>query len=293
MVQITHHYRFGCSEDNARHFYWKLDDGSRYDSATLLQMLKERKFPIKNITPRERVKELYTRSQRGLVSYEMLKLAELKSLVGQRGLAAPAGKWDGPWSFRTILERADDNVTFNRFTDLPPELRLQIYAHHFNSFDERDANIICQPPITAVSKSVREDSLPVFHSCCVPKADISVFPTALHHSVRTNRLLERTSPEQFGWIRKIEVNLQVARHCISLLIDICNKCTPVKVIYYPDRPEFLTPLTQECLDCLTSDLNALVRVMGAREGNSKLQASDLTHLHEKVDSILAQQATRA
>lgn len=133
MVQLTHHYRLGSCADNAKHFYWKLDDGSHYDSATLLQMLKERKFPIKDITPRERVKELYTRSQRGLVSYEMLNMTELKSLVGQRGLAAPAGKCDGPWSFRAILERADDNVTFIRFTDLPPELRLQIYARHFNS----------------------------------------------------------------------------------------------------------------------------------------------------------------
>lgn len=144
-----------------------------------------------------------------------------------------------------------------------------------------------------MNKSIRKDSLPVFYRCCVFKADIFVFPTALHHSVRTDRLLQCTSPEQFGWIRKIEVNLRVARHCISLLIDVCNRRTPVKVIYYPDRPDILTPLTQECLDCLTSDLNALVRVMGAREGNSKLEASDLTQLREKLYSILVQQATRA
>jgi hypothetical protein len=289
MVQLArHHASDPVLLSEKEQLYWKLDDGIQYGSSTLLRVLEERKFALKVTTPRERIKELYVRSQRGLPSYEMLNLLELKTLVGQRGLSIPAGQRDTPWSYRTLLERADDNATF-RFTDLLPELRLQIYTHYFDSFAATGADIISQPPITGVSQSIRNESLPHFYGYCLFKADISASPSALQYSPRTDRLLKRTPTEEFGWIRNITVNLSVAGHDMDLIIDICNKSTPVMFFHRPSlRRSQTAPLTQECLNSLSSELDAFVRAMAAREGESKLQASDLDQLYGKVNSIISQ-----
>ncbi len=60
-----------------------------------------------------------------------------------------------------ILEQADDERVFPRFMDLPPELRVEIYGHHFRSFDE--GILAVQPPLTTVCKLLRQEALPMFY----------------------------------------------------------------------------------------------------------------------------------
>lgn len=287
MVQFTDYTQFGTT---FRDFdlYWKLDNCFWYDSATLRRMLKEEAFPHKVTTPRERLKELYARSQRGCISYEMQSLPELKRRIDERGLSIPVDQKYASWSFRAILERADDNATFHRFTDLQPELRLQIYNHHFNSFTATDAYIMSQPPITGVRKSVREESLPQFYGCCLFKATLFPYSSALKYSLGTDRLLERTTAEQFGWIRNIKVKLHLKGFELALAIDICNKRDPIKISHCQDGGMEPSPLTEESVDDLSSELDVFVRNIAARDGDCKLQKLDLESLHQIVRSILAQ-----
>jgi hypothetical protein len=49
-----------------------------------------------------------------------------------------------------------------------------------------------------------------------------------------------------------------------------------------------SPLTEESVDDLSSELDVFVRNIAARDGDCKLQKLDLESLHQIVRSILAQ-----
>ena len=62
------------------------------------------------------------------------------------------------------LEQADEGTTFHHFLDLPAELRSHVYAHYFSSLPRLEQPV--QPPISRVSRLVRQESLPIFYSTC-------------------------------------------------------------------------------------------------------------------------------
>ena len=66
-----------------------------------------------------------------------------------------------------ILEEADENTGFERLLDLPPELRVLIYGLHFDSMPELREPV--QPPLSKVSRLLRQESLPIFYSTCTFK----------------------------------------------------------------------------------------------------------------------------
>ena len=270
--------------------YWKLDNGSEYDRAALLHILDERNFAHKSSSPILRLRELYARSQCGMMSYETLGLAELKLLVAQRGLSVTVEQNNRPWYFRTLLEDDDhDKATFSRFADLQPELRLQIYTHHFNSFPAH-ANIVVQPPLTAVSKSIRAESLPVFYASC--KFNVYIFISGLMHPNRADQLLQHLVAEHFGWIRKINMSLCVWSNDIELSIDLCDARNPVKYSYRSLSGSAAACITQQCRDDLSSELNTFFGVAVAREGVVKLQQDELKQVPEILRRIFAQHNIR-
>ena len=70
--------------------YWQLDSGNRIRRKNeLLRLLAKTSTSVngKNMT---RLRELYIRQQRGLLSYEGLSARELRSFVTQRGLSLQA-----------------------------------------------------------------------------------------------------------------------------------------------------------------------------------------------------------
>lgn len=287
MVQLTDYSQFEQNGDSLD-LYWKLDNGVQYDRDGLLDILEDQNFPHENSTSRARLQELYTRCQRKFMSYELLDLPKLQLCIAQRGLSFPAKK-DTLASLKAMLEHVDEKATFLRFLDLQPELRLQIYNHHFNSFAGTPANVISQPPITGVSRQVREESLPAFYGCFIfevimTSSEYSSGP--LSYSGRTIRLLQRTTAEQFGWIRRINVEFIMSpwSDSLRLEIDICNKRTPVKV----SCSSSMYPLafTPECEYDLTSELGEVIRAIAARQKASKLRKDDLDHLREKTWSII-------
>ena len=66
-----------------------------------------------------------------------------------------------------ILEEADENMGFERLLDLPPELRVLIYGFYFDSLPKLREPV--QPPLSQVSRLLRQESLPVFYSTCTFK----------------------------------------------------------------------------------------------------------------------------
>lgn len=114
----------------------------------------------------------YSRQQRGMLIYDRCTAEELRTFCTSRGLECPkkARTISQVAEFRKTctdrLENLDDNgCLFARFLDLPPELRVRIYQWYKSSLV---LNYISgyrggrPPPITAVSRLVQTESLPVF-----------------------------------------------------------------------------------------------------------------------------------
>lgn len=113
------------------------------------------------------------RAQRRLRCYDGDSKQVLRTFCRQRRLANSLQGANKP-ALIEALEDADEKATFDRFLDLPPELRVAIYRLHYEDFDLRDNctdGIVSHneltypsaPAITQVCSLVRRESLPIFY----------------------------------------------------------------------------------------------------------------------------------
>ncbi|KAF7186682.1 hypothetical protein HII31_11914 [Pseudocercospora fuligena] len=117
-------------------------------------------------TSEDRIKAQHHRIQRGLLLYETCSSEELRVFCQQRGIHFP------PRSHRIarrardeligLLEAADENNTFHRYIDLPPELGLLVIEAYM-SFVPGPYIDDKPPPICGVSRNVRHEALNIFY----------------------------------------------------------------------------------------------------------------------------------
>ena len=281
MVQLTKHNDFGQRTKKGADPYWKIDCGKRWNKTRLIHALQDINFRAEGTATQRRLRELYIRSQRGLVSYEFMDLPELKLYIAQRGLPAFDQKTEVS-SFKRQLEQADDETRF-RFLDLPPELRVQIYTHYFKSFVGTRANIQTQPPITGACQLVRQESLPVFYSTCKFRLDIknvSIIRRLLDCTPQADNFLQLTTADHFGLIRTIDIVFHFPSVSVELFIDLGNSTTPVE-IRRPHGGPVGTWMKRSLLELHTHVVSIL-----SRQSDLKLRKTDLERLHEIVRSNL-------
>lgn len=112
----------------------------------------------------EEMIERSNRKERGLLLYNNCKIAELKTFIRARDLKMPVANRAKKAEFIAILEAADEVPEFSRFLGLPAEIRELIYSHRVRDLPTPLPELAFQPPLTLVSKQIRQESLPVFHS---------------------------------------------------------------------------------------------------------------------------------
>lgn len=104
---------------------------------------------------KERLFDLYTRLRLGFLSYESYDAAELRQFCAARRLQTDKAK--AKRKLVGLLERADDETSFHRFLDLPPDLRNRVYDLHFRTFEIFDKGPPLPPPITSASGQLRQE----------------------------------------------------------------------------------------------------------------------------------------
>ncbi|KAK5715717.1 hypothetical protein LTR17_016705 [Elasticomyces elasticus] len=228
------HYRkstagLGAPEKRARE-YWKLDD-QRYMSAyEARSMLDKRNFYYRKSASRQQLIACVLRSDRRLPSYERLSNWELHKLCQDRGR-----KWVGKHQTNNAvyiaeLDKLAEANVFTRLMDLPPELRLQVYEHHFGSFEE--VGMFTEPPITAVSHGLREEARPLFYSTHRFESIVDHDKTGRHQlSALTNRVVDEMPSSAFGLMRKLRVcGVHPRSHNYLICdIDLGGKDAPARV----------------------------------------------------------------
>ena len=134
------HYRTPDAILGPRHSsdYWKLRKPVE-TRERLEQHLANQDIPFSRKTDTSRLLALLERHQLGLLLYDSCSTAELIQFACKRKLDTSLLPKKPKSALRlattALLEQADKNLTFTKILDLPPELRLRIYEHHYNSFD--------------------------------------------------------------------------------------------------------------------------------------------------------------
>ena len=273
--------------------YWKLDSANQCQKRGLRQKLEENGHSAfkSGCRTTARLRPLYIRRQRGLLSFEGLPLHELRQYATLRGIVVD------PDATATIvkaqLEKADDEATFDRFTELPPEIRQIVFRYYYESLPSIErAPRKCQPPITTASRMIREESLPLFYDCCghlkiVSDGPVTV-PYKLSPSPPSARVLQSTPYHLLGRIKSLQLDF-FDLDC-DVAISLRNRDDPIsKIVTYPTRCSDWSWETPESVEArrqhLILALRTLAAGIAARPGLLKLRLSDIEDMGEMVRSI--------
>lgn len=294
MVLFKHEY-FSMND------YWKLDSGSRGKTKeTLFRILAVRNPSLKGKSSRSigRLRELYVRHQRGMLSYEGIPARELGSFITQRGIVSTANSKTTIAELRAQLEQADNDMTFGRFSDLPPEIRQQIFKQYFDSFydcSDWDSPLGSQPPITLASRQTRQEALPLFFSRCQSSFTAATLGCKDYDYPKLRDFMMNTSTENFTRIRYLCLSFTPVRrqhgkytiYTINIAIDINDHACPAKVSRSSHflgsgcgkPPEDILGKMDELLKLKP---RTFIRDIAAREGRMKLRKNDFFLLSDSL-----------
>jgi hypothetical protein len=270
MVQL---YEDGTNGSNT---YWKLDSGVALPTRRLRKRISNMDFATLKKTTKSRLRELYIRLQRGLLCYEGLPYRELRHFASQRALAVSTEATVSFKALKGLLEKADDDVTFERFSELPPELRQNVFLHYFDSLVVRKVRYKQQPPIALVSRKLREESLPLFYERCEftigAVGDLRTVPCKLVPDTLATPFLQSTAIEHFARIKSL--NLIFHNLGVYIQLDLHNKDNPVIFA------EVSRASGEAGDERFFSELRVLTMGIVAREGPLKLRMSDIEEICE-------------
>ena len=212
-----------CTEESCRgHRYWTLACPRSHTIATAKERMPG--FHVPSKAKKARVIQLLRRAERGLLSYDAYGKDTLQGFAKARGLHNALKKKATRADLIVLLEKADEEATFDRFMDFPPELRVRIYELHFQSFEPLAADMnampwqyhvnLAQAPITRVCKAVRQDALTLFFEqmrfellfFCGPRHGLDTSQKVTREFIGLN-MLHRSSGEYLAKIRRLHLTV--------------------------------------------------------------------------------------
>lgn len=145
---------------NGGNAYWKLE--YKCSKRALLTALEAKGFNFQTPISKANLVKVQRRLDRGLLYYEDNRITtkELSHFIKDRKLSPPTSGLRE--AMVLVLTAADEGQTFDRFSDLPPELRERIYGYYFSTFP-KPLRCAVQPPLARASRLMRQEVLPVFY----------------------------------------------------------------------------------------------------------------------------------
>ncbi|SMR64014.1 unnamed protein product [Zymoseptoria tritici ST99CH_3D1] len=249
---------FRTNRPNSHADYWKIPATDQDERSTALKAIIDQpggKQHYTTATTRYRLVELAARTHRGLRCYDGDSVQELKQFVSQRGLvAALATSRVKKLELMDLLETADEDATFDRFSELPPELRTLIYELHFEFFLTFDnfgsINSASPPPITHVNSQIRQETMQLFYATC--HFDFGFDKPGLQRRVMASptNILRHLPREAFSAVRNfcvclddssglryVECSVNLVPGTAKLSIMYLSVCGPMKKAISPDPLE--------------------------------------------------------
>jgi hypothetical protein len=149
------------AEKHDSNTYWMFGSPVLRRAPEMHQELEGRGYPCRRYDGEAVLADSLARLERGLLCYKRCNASELRLFCENRDISTKAATVS---RLARILEDTDDEVSFPRFFELPLEIRVVVYEHHFNGY-EAMAHKYHQPPLTLASSRLRGEALPVFYKC--------------------------------------------------------------------------------------------------------------------------------
>lgn len=268
--------------------YWKLD-GKGGTVSRILDRTEELGYRCKQgrATSKNRALHLRSRAERGLLSYETLPKDELKLFCVQRNLQSPRKLTLS--ALRDVLEKADEDATFDDFLRLPPELRLIILKQHVSWVRGPHSRSISlsQPPISRICRLTRKESLPIFNATCPVRFTIPFEnpPTWRAMKDHTERFARISAAQDLSNVDKLSIYFvlpSAAWHGADFNLAVNLTSGSCKVYVAGGWMGFLTPQDSRCGALIEEQCGEIIKGIAAREGPHKLRSEDLVVLSQAV-----------
>ncbi|KAM3420551.1 hypothetical protein BST61_g3814 [Cercospora zeina] len=207
------------SHEHKSRYPWKLVRDERLNRSGIRSEMRAAGYPVKSMGTKEELLQKYIRWQRGLLNYDRCTPAELRRFCTERGLTSSqtAAKLHVSGLVRKLYE-ADDGETFNRFLDLPAELRVHIYELYLEDFGAKKEPLDAPypMPLAEACSLVRREFLPVYHSLCTFEFDIDhgegyLSPRKTIMSARSYiwAFIFKGPPSQVAMLRKLRMTAPI------------------------------------------------------------------------------------
>ena len=144
--------------------YWKSTKYNRFSRETMEAELGSRGYDLTKRVTEQKLHTLMLRVKRDLPNYDACSDQELETSAKDRRVIPT--KIISRRTLTQALDRADREKTFNRFFDLPAELRNRIYAEYVRDFLQ-PLRQPAQPPLAKVSRQLLREVPPIFHQECI------------------------------------------------------------------------------------------------------------------------------
>lgn len=284
--------------------YWKLSEDYWPKTKSIQDKLRGANYHFKAFSKAPRLKELIWRSDQGPMSYERLKVGELRKFARDRKIILSTRTKDGVIS---ALEAADDVAIFRHLFDLPPELRNRIYTLYHESLETLDYPRT--PPLLRASRQLRQETLLLFYQSCtiflVLSDDSHEKLCRMHASVEdalpngdmssTKTIFSRLPIDYLGNIRKLHLVAPVSTSKNRWVygewfvdLGVNGNATRIsRAIARCNEVEF-DPSFEDKSQKIELLLRAELKAIMDREGNNKLQRGDFDMLKRIFESTYHQ-----
>jgi hypothetical protein len=193
--------------------YWQLPD---FDSPTrqeLHQGLSHHGREISKSSNKTQLVYQHERLARSLPSYAKCTTPMLLGFARDRALVSSTGYTPSRWELVDLLLSADEDTRFERFIELPPELRGRIYEYYVDGFSD----VVCSlrpPPLALTSKLLKKEVMPVFYARSVFRLyywqhyrSDQWFPARYNPTPRTWRFVKHLDDNIAGQICNVRIHL--------------------------------------------------------------------------------------
>ena len=295
--------------------YWKLD--TALSAADARRYLDHKGVAYKKTSSRSRLDVLTARVQRGLPLYDKDTLQGLHSHYLRRCShtpmlvphLTPVNRAHGPTvsssagsraamrsNLISYLEKSDEEAGFDRLMDLPPELRIQIFEHYFEDvmvdLDERYAGFLTQPPITRVSRVLRQESLDVFLKCCTMSIVIIQEPSFITPrfvaGASTTKFLKKAPIECLRAIRKLRLRGWLDFDHYDLAWEVSLDKPAIQVEWFGAHRRLAMSNDKDRMAAFESRLREMIAARKDQSGRFVLQQGDEVALPAMLDNYWSQ-----
>ncbi|KAK4549767.1 hypothetical protein LTR36_005068 [Oleoguttula mirabilis] len=206
--------------------YWKLRSSSSESAEELRKRVRDAGYSAPTGTVKKEMVKMAQRAEKGLLCYDSCSTEELIRFAKNRDIPTADGVRTRE-NYKSLLEHEDQKATFPRFTAMPPELRCRVYGYYVASIPQ-ELETPTQPPITRVSKLIRNECLPIFDASIT--FTLTFFridrPTPnIRPSPDTTFFLETLAKVSAADIRKLKLIVLAKARMTSRSVGAAEVCT--------------------------------------------------------------------